>query len=72
MKTDKTSFGLAVLFAYALGLALWSSANAQSPRSTILDHGFRPDPAARTLASRRAGLTGADHPGAGGAGEETS
>lgn len=36
------------------------------------EHGFRPDPAARTLASRRAGLTGADHPGAGGAGEETS
>ncbi|MDD8016340.1 MAG: hypothetical protein PHX45_11660, partial [Acidobacteriota bacterium] len=44
MKTDKTGFGLAVLFAYALGLALWSSAYAQSPRSTILDHGFRPDP----------------------------
>lgn len=44
MKKDKTGFGLAVLSAYALGLALWSSAYALSPRSTILDHGFRPDP----------------------------
>ena len=36
------------------------------------EHGFRPDPAARTLASRRAGLADADRPGADRGSEKTA